>query len=511
MTLFAVVAVSFSVVAQQADKNYVGLNLGCGINTMTYKAQGGDYKLGFGGNAGLHYTHFFGEHFGLGLGAYYGCSNSKVVYNFNETITNLTHPDNPAVSFDHNTQFNDWRERQHFGLISVPVEVFWRAQMKETWTFIAGLGASFDLPLNGKLRADDGTYTTSGYFPSIGYTVEDLPSHGFGTYEANQEKDIENLKMGVSVVADLGFRHALKNNWGLYLGIYCGYGVTSMLDGQSTNNLLTVDPSDPKQHNYNGTVYSNQIDALHQLRAGVKIGIDFGWNCDDRKAEARAKADAEERAAKERAEAEARAAKEKADAEARVAKEKADAEARAAKDKADAEANAAKEKADADARAAKEKADAEARAAKEKAERDRIAREQARLDSIAAAKNSKPENPTKNHELENVSVSVYFETADTTIIFNQAVDATIRTISAAMKADKSVKVVITGHADSRGSDGFNMTLGKKRAEAVKNYMVSLGAPAANIKTRSRGEREPVVPNDSDENRAKNRRSTVDVK
>lgn len=61
------------------------------------------------------------------------------------------------------------------------------------------------------------------------------------------------------------------------------------------------------------------------------------------------------------------------------------------------------------------------------------------------------------------------------------------------------------------SAAINMKYGKKRAEALKKYMISLGAPADNILIESRGQEDPIVPNDSDENRAKNRRATVVLK
>ena len=498
MTLLATVALTCSVMAQQNDyKNYVGLNLGCGLNTMNYSPKDGAYKLGLGGSAGLHFTHFFGTHFGMGLGAQYVCANSNAVYDFSETTTALTHPDNPSVKYDLTTQFDGWNERQNLGILSVPVELFWRAPMCEKWMFVAGLGASFDLPLNGKLKADDGSYTTTGYFPALGYSVGDLPSHGFGTYDADLEKDIDNLSLGVSAIADLGFRAALKNNWGLYFGLYCGYGITSMLKEKSADPLLRVDPSNPSQHEYSGSFASNQIDALHLLRAGVKIGIDLGWNGHDGKAEALAAAEAA-RIAREKAVADSIAAA-KAEAD-RIAREK-EAEARA--------------KAEAEAKAAKAKAEAEARAAAEQAERERAARVQARLDSIAAANAFMPAKPVTRQEmqkrLDDINATVYFETAGTTPKFDKHTDDIIRTLCASMMADDNLKAEITGHTDNTGSAEINIKYGQKRADALKKYMISLGAPAKNIETKSRGMEQPIVPNDSDENRARNRRATVILK
>ena len=80
-----------------------------------------------------------------------------------------------------------------------------------------------------------------------------------------------------------------------------------------------------------------------------------------------------------------------------------------------------------------------------------------------------------------------------------------------MAADKSMKIVITGHTDNIGSDEVNMRFGKRRAEMLKKLMVNRGAPAANISTESKGESEPIVPNDTEEHRYQNRRAVITVK
>ena len=81
----------------------------------------------------------------------------------------------------------------------------------------------------------------------------------------------------------------------------------------------------------------------------------------------------------------------------------------------------------------------------------------------------------------------------------------------AMKADKSLKATIYGHTDSLGSMQTNMRYGQQRAEALKAYLVKLGAPAKNITCKSKGPKEPVADNKTKEGRARNRRATVEVK
>jgi len=68
-----------------------------------------------------------------------------------------------------------------------------------------------------------------------------------------------------------------------------------------------------------------------------------------------------------------------------------------------------------------------------------------------------------------------------------------------------VAVGIEGHTDSVGPEAYNQSLGQRRADSVRGYLVSQGVPAARLTTRSYGETRPVASNDTDEGRALNRR------
>jgi len=70
-------------------------------------------------------------------------------------------------------------------------------------------------------------------------------------------------------------------------------------------------------------------------------------------------------------------------------------------------------------------------------------------------------------------------------------------------------IIVAGHADSIGSDEFNNRLSMKRAEAVKKYITGkYQIPTELIILKAYGESRPVVPNDSKENRALNRRVEI---
>ncbi len=75
---------------------------------------------------------------------------------------------------------------------------------------------------------------------------------------------------------------------------------------------------------------------------------------------------------------------------------------------------------------------------------------------------------------------------------------------------KGVAFLIEGHTCDLGSDAHNLDLSKRRAVAVRTRLVTLGVPAAILTTAGRGEATPIRPNNSDANRALNRRVVVSL-
>ena len=69
-----------------------------------------------------------------------------------------------------------------------------------------------------------------------------------------------------------------------------------------------------------------------------------------------------------------------------------------------------------------------------------------------------------------------------------------------------LKLTIIGHTDSKGTDAYNMALGMRRAVAVRDKLVEFGLdPARILSVESRGESEPIAPNDTEQGRFENRR------
>jgi OOP family OmpA-OmpF porin len=74
-----------------------------------------------------------------------------------------------------------------------------------------------------------------------------------------------------------------------------------------------------------------------------------------------------------------------------------------------------------------------------------------------------------------------------------------------MNENKNWKLTLSGHTDNMGAAAFNLDLSKRRAEAVKTFLVQNGVPASQIFIDYYGLTKPIVPNTTVQNRLKNRR------
>ena len=79
-----------------------------------------------------------------------------------------------------------------------------------------------------------------------------------------------------------------------------------------------------------------------------------------------------------------------------------------------------------------------------------------------------------------------------------------------LRANPSLRIRVSGHADERGSDEYNLVLGNKRAVAAKQYLVSKGIDASRIDVTSLGEERPVDSASNESAWAQNRRDEFEI-
>lgn len=302
---------------------------------------------------------------------------------------------------------------------------------------------------------------------------------------------------------------------------------------------------------------SPDISVISQLARQPKgLPEGYEWSSrvkiDDSAQRAQAAEEARKKAEEERLAAE-KAAAEKAEAE-RLAAEKEAAEKEAAEreaaereaaEKAAAEKEAA-EKAEAERaeaeRLAAEKAEAE-RLAAEKAEEERLValeakeqaeREQAEKDAAAKEEVTSAEELAEKRkwlspeETEKRLDTIYKESAavnarecqllmnsivrgsairfsvNSSVIRTESYDVLKKVSDVANRCTNTI-IRIEGHTDSDGSQGYNLELSKRRAQAVINHLVKQGVPLERLDAKGNGERKPVASNATAKGKALNRR------
>ena len=72
--------------------------------------------------------------------------------------------------------------------------------------------------------------------------------------------------------------------------------------------------------------------------------------------------------------------------------------------------------------------------------------------------------------------------------------------------DTGVMILISGHTDERGTVEYNLALGERRANAVRDYLISLGVSASKIRTTSYGKSRPFAYGSNEDAWAQNRRA-----
>lgn len=83
-------------------------------------------------------------------------------------------------------------------------------------------------------------------------------------------------------------------------------------------------------------------------------------------------------------------------------------------------------------------------------------------------------------------------------------------IAGILLTSRGYRIQIWGHTDDIGSDEYNLELSRRRAEAVKQYLVEAGIDPSAISTKGFGKSRPLVPGTSPEARAKNRRVEIGI-
>ena len=99
--------------------------------------------------------------------------------------------------------------------------------------------------------------------------------------------------------------------------------------------------------------------------------------------------------------------------------------------------------------------------------------------------------------------NVHFDTESA--VLDATAKRKLDAVATVLERNPDVVVEISGHADSRGPEDYNMRLSVNRAESVSRYLAQQGVDASRMAVRGFGESRPVASNDTASGQAQNRR------
>jgi len=104
--------------------------------------------------------------------------------------------------------------------------------------------------------------------------------------------------------------------------------------------------------------------------------------------------------------------------------------------------------------------------------------------------------------------NIFFDTGEYTL--KETSTPELERLKTYLTQNPNMRIELQGHTDDVGSENDNQVLSQRRADAVRQYLIEAGIEASRITAVGYGENQPVAPNDTDENRALNRRTEMKI-
>lgn len=504
--LLTAAIITGSTIAQDLDqnRNEISIYVGGGISSLQYKFDAGKHKIGFGGQAGIGYSYFFTPHWsiltGVEVALYHAKSNLS---NFSDSYNVIFA--NEADNYTYKYKLDSYKETQQALYLNIPLMAQYQTGGKHK--FYMALGGKVGFPLMANAKTVDYDVKTEGYFPAEGRTYDDLPQHGFGTYNYDGKKNnLEKFRINFMASAEMGIKLKAGVKNAVYTGIYADYVFSNInknndnvfVQSSLTGNNPQMSPVVESQ--YGGKSFANKITAL---AVGLKVRIAFGCGKNFQKEGqgevvkspvAENKANSKNTATDEE---KARVEKEKA----RIEEEKSRVEREI---EASRQAFLEKLKADKEAEDARQAAEDKANAEKANAEKSSQT-----VPKQPAVETPKPKPTSSDEGRANAIRMIEEPITDYTLV--QTVPGLIQQKMlderiALLKQYPDIEIFIYGHTCDQGNDNINEIIALVRAQNGRDYLISKGISAKRIKgTVSKRDTEPYLPNTSDANRFKNRR------
>lgn len=545
---------------------------GLGMSTLKYDGSkagfGGNLNIDYAYNFNKNWALFTGLELDF-LSAKAKNSN----FNTTELIHVAAYAPFGDDRFDYNADISGFSEKQNAMYLSIPIMArYHRAVIasgaKHSGSFYAMGGLKLGIPMSSKFDQSIDQYTTTGYSYLTAQMHENEPENGFSTYANQSQKTDLDLKFNIALALEAGYEWNLSQYRRIYTGIYFDYGLNNIAsaDNSPVISYNSLNPSKPLLNSI--TASSSKVKAT-----AVGVMVRYSLNPDPQKAamrqaqRAQNKANKEqEREAKANQKAEAAAAAQLAEQQRLAAAEK------ARQDSINEAARLAEAQRQAELARAKAVQDSidKANTVTVKGVVKDQKNDQAIAASIEITNNStgetvqtvqtnpqtgeytfdlkkgsdygvavkkdgylfgsqnidltkeSPENAAEtqksirlNMQLEKVEKgakmaleNTFYEPNKTNL--SKESETELENIVKLLNENPDIRLEVSGHTDNKGSAASNKKVSEARAKSVVDHLVKKGIDPKRLTVVGYGFDQPIADNNTEEGRAKNRRTEIKV-
>lgn len=444
------------------DPHLLSISLSPSFSTLRFSYQGVGSKGALGVSANFEYTYLLSKKWSVTTGLGYNLFNSSIsLHDVSEISPILTEKNGNRYTV---TQQLNTIEKQQVAFLTIPLKANYRLELTDFISLKVTVGAAYALPISENVKMTSGSIKRSAYFPDLNVSITDLPSQNFGRYNGfikpSSKKQFKGTIMalaGVAGVYDLNEQLSVSG------------GIQFMFGG----NIKNISEDSFSANSYSGATAASSVKSINPFMAGIGIGVSYRF------------------------------------VDVKVGKKKGVAKIGGNEVPMQREAEAVKVNKIDEPVSVEPKMESKTEPAIPSVE-FKVEKSDTLVTPVASK---------TSEELAMASVILFVQQFNSSE--KEHFGLGVNDLNASMLSDLdslaanlklcSIRIMLVGHTCNSGSEALNEELGLARAQKAKNYLVSLGVDPNRIDVESMGSRNPKYPNDTEANRAKNRRVEIMVK
>jgi len=284
ITVLALFASPGHLIAQSIDYELL-LWAGGGPAGLHYTPAGGKANIRTGFQAGAGYAFFPHKKWGIVAGVELASYRTNVSLFDNITIASPSVNITTGEEFEWHVRLTGFEEKQTAYMLNVPIKLQFQSSRKSDLNFYARVGAKINFLRPLRYTTSTKTLTTSGYFPSRGEEIRDVPSDGFGTLMNWSDQGAFTLRIPFSASAEVGIIYNLPDDLRLYIGAYFDYGYNNVKRDEVHNNIFPYFPGPLTPYRHGNSVLNVRtvVDHINLVALGVKASLAFGRTIEPKK------------------------------------------------------------------------------------------------------------------------------------------------------------------------------------------------------------------------------------